>query len=95
MREINIFVFGDKFYSKLISCIRVEVHSLVCIYTRTRVGVRATQSLPLDCEKARNVQCYSSNPGIVFPAQAGVQRLIPATVNTVMINVRTMTADYR
>jgi hypothetical protein len=66
IREMTLFVYGDQFKEKVFATVRLEVYSLVAIYSKIKAGIQTTHSLPLPCENARTVAIFSSNPRSVY-----------------------------
>jgi hypothetical protein len=63
-RTFLVFVYNDKFNSALQCVLKMEIESVVCIYTKSRVGLKMEQTLNLDGDKSRRVVVYSSNKRI-------------------------------
>ena len=69
---------------------KVNVHSLICIYLKARAGVMSEQILTMDrtVTGARSLMVYSSNNRVVMPCPEP-QHLIPGGANSVRIKIQT------
>jgi len=90
--EFTLFLYGDQFKEKLLACCKVELYSLVAVYTRIRAGVALTQTLSLPADIARTVRLYSSNPKAVYLPSKNVERtykLVPSSMNPLQVVAKT------
>jgi nephrocystin-4 len=67
---------------------------VVCIYTKSRVGLRIEQTLTLEGDKPRKVLLYSNNNRIV-ETTGETQTIVPNSHNVLNVSVRTFEKDYK
>ena len=97
--SLYIFIYGDNFNANLNCVLKINIHSLLCIYTRTRVGIEMEQTLPLDSahkktDMTRNVVLYSSNSRYVQTTQEPFV-IHPGAMNVVRVKIQTFERDYK
>ena len=63
----NIYIYSDKYYTKVLASYRIEVQSLACVYVQTEAGVDNPLNLILNSYKpqAQKVELHSSNTELV------------------------------
>ena len=63
----NIYIYSDKYYTKVMASFRVEVQSLSCVYVQTEAGVENPLNLMMPSSKphAQRVELHSSNTDLV------------------------------
>jgi hypothetical protein len=89
-----VYIYNDKFCSSLQCVLKIIIESQLCIYTKSKVGLRMEHTLTMEADKPRQVLLYSNNSRMV-ETTGEVYKLFPNSYNTLIVNVRTFERDYR
>ena len=93
-KSFLVYIYNDKFNSGLQCVLKIVIHSVMCIYTKSRVGLRMEHTLTMDSDKPRQVMLYSSNSRMI-ETTGEVVKLHPNSYNALTVSVRTFERDYK
>lgn len=90
--NVIVFLFKDRYQSRLLATVRVEVQALSCLYRQLKAGTQNTIALSFPAENAQQVKVYSSDPRSVYLPRKNsenLQNVLPNAINYVEVCAKT------